>query len=122
MRLQAYRKFIGISVALAAEQNKVSAVTWRFWELCPNPKGKVPSSTNMKRINEWSGGLVRADDFYELPAASSDSAAGPATREAGRSCRGAPVSSDDRTGRQEDPYTSAVRMGQKDFFRAEVSA
>lgn len=58
---------IGMSVAEAAAQLRVSKVGYRCWEK-PVGKGfKDPGYDNKLAIFEWSLGHVTPNDFYDLP-------------------------------------------------------
>lgn len=62
MQLEQYRKLRKLSRRAAAIELKCAENTLYRWE-----KGRqTPRPKDLKKIREWSGGAVTANDFFEL--------------------------------------------------------
>lgn len=89
MDLKTYREQRGVSVNQTAEALGVDP-----WSIYRYEAGRVPRTSVMRRIVEWTSGLVTAADFYAAPEparSGSDGAASPAPGGTGD-----PVASDAR--------------------------
>lgn len=60
MKIKLCREKMNLSQAEAAAQLGVSKDVYNSWEY----EIRIPRSKKMKKIYEWSGGLVTANDFY----------------------------------------------------------
>ena len=60
MRLKTYREALRISQIEASEELGVSKDVYNSWEYGI----RVPRAANMKKIIDWSGEKVTANDFY----------------------------------------------------------
>lgn len=61
MKLKKYREGRNIKQNQAAEELDVTKDVYNSWEYGV----RIPRPENMKKIAEWSGGQVTANDFYE---------------------------------------------------------
>ena len=64
MLLQDYRKKLGLSQQKAAKQMGVNWITIYRWETGRS----IPEPTSIRKIQEWSGGHVTANDFIKAEA------------------------------------------------------
>lgn len=60
MKLKTYREMLKISQSEAATKLSVSKDVYNSWEYGV----RIPRQKMMKKIIEWSGGKVSANDFY----------------------------------------------------------
>lgn len=60
MKIKLYREKMNLSQVEAATQLSVSKDVYNSWEY----EIRIPRPKQMKKIYEWSGGQVTANDFY----------------------------------------------------------
>lgn len=60
MKIKLYREKMNLSQIEAAAQLGVSKDVYNSWEY----EIRIPRAKQMRKIYEWSGGLVTANDFY----------------------------------------------------------